>query len=141
MSSTTQRVQYNIVCSSIACVPGVPRLHHEVLDDPVDWAVVVVALHGQLHEVPACQRRLLAPQLHVHVAVGRLEQNLAACGGLRAKTAVRVGREHSSWLFQVKLALPYLCVIYLRHVSEYLAAMMSDGSREHHDPRCLALPA
>jgi hypothetical protein len=93
----TEHVQYNTKCAvkysvcSIACVPGVPRLHHEVLDDPVDWAVVVVALHGQLHEVPACQRRLLAPQLHVHITVGRLEQNLAARGGLRANKRLGLG--------------------------------------------------
>jgi methylaspartate ammonia-lyase len=53
------------------CVNG------RTLHDAVEYGVVIVALHAELQEVAACQRRLLAPEFNVNVSVRRDKQHLA----------------------------------------------------------------
>ena len=41
---------------TVAGARRVAALHQVVLDDPVEYRAVVVALHTHLYEVPACLR-------------------------------------------------------------------------------------
>lgn len=63
----------------LASVPGssgISALHDEVLDEPVENGVVVVAFEAQLDEVAACYRALFAPQLDVDVTECRFQADL-----------------------------------------------------------------
>jgi hypothetical protein len=63
---------------------GVPRLHHEALDDPVEDEVVEVAVLAVGREVLHRARALLRVQLHVNVAVvgvNNLERTAHASDG------------------------------------------------------------
>ena len=74
-----------VVKRALAALPRpcrVPRLNHEVLDDPVPHAAVVVAVQTKLHEIATRFRALLGPQLDFDLAMRGGEQNLALGGGL-----------------------------------------------------------
>jgi len=66
---------------------------HPVDYPPVERRLVVVALHHELTEVPACQRRHVGPELNVQVPIRRLEHDLAL---RRRLQGVRVG--HRIWV-------------------------------------------
>jgi len=51
--------------AALARACRVAGLRHEVLNHAVEDAAVVVALHAELHEVAARERRLFAPQLDI----------------------------------------------------------------------------
>ena len=59
------------------------HLAHEFGNDAMEHGVVVVALQTQLDKVAARERRLLWPQLDIHVAQARNQQHLARGRRLR----------------------------------------------------------
>mmetsp|Transcript_24900 Transcript_24900/g.80562 ORF Transcript_24900/g.80562 Transcript_24900/m.80562 type:complete len:314 (-) Transcript_24900:556-1497(-) len=78
----------------VAALPrrrGVPALDEETLEHPVEGRAVVVALQRQLDEVPARQRRLRTPELHVDRTHRRLQHRLPTRQRLRV-----VHRRHRS---------------------------------------------
>ncbi len=55
----------------------VSSLHDEVLDDSVELGLVVVPLHAELDEVPACLGAFSGPKLDLDVAHCRFKKDLA----------------------------------------------------------------
>ena len=47
----------------------ISALHHEVLDDPVENSLVVVALHAKLDEIATGTRRLTSPEIDFQVSI------------------------------------------------------------------------
>ena len=69
-----------LAVGGLAALAGARRvagLRHEVLDDAVEDAAVVVALEAELHKVAAGERRLLGPELHVERTNAGVQYDLA----------------------------------------------------------------
>mmetsp|Transcript_23028 Transcript_23028/g.73710 ORF Transcript_23028/g.73710 Transcript_23028/m.73710 type:complete len:222 (-) Transcript_23028:2-667(-) len=64
--------------AALARACRVAGLRHEVLNHAVEDAAIVVALHAELHEVAARERRLFAPQLDIERPEARVQDDLAA---------------------------------------------------------------
>lgn len=75
--------------ASLPCACRVTRLNHEVFNNSVEDAFVIVTFEAQLHEIPASFRRLTAPKLDLDISVVCLEHDLA---GSRWLLIIHCGR-------------------------------------------------
>ncbi len=54
----------------------IASLRNEVLNNPVKYRAIVVALHAELHKVPTRLGRLLWPELDLYLAQTRIQHHL-----------------------------------------------------------------